>query len=174
MSCKWLFEKQINLSSTSNAGLREIVQFYVWETPVGGTSQKAVTFERLGITGARYKTLQAGMRKSSGFPAVDGHDWIAATSNSIGGELEKLDRLESYDCSFEFAIHTVKDGFGKTQALFYFIRNALAHGGFDIVKFKREKYYALENRRGTDLKGRAILKESTLLDWARLLKKLRP
>ena len=84
-----------------------------------------------------------------------------------------MDRLKQYDCSFEFAIHTVKNGLGKTEALFYFIRNALAHGGFRISTYNGDRYFVLENRQDERIKGRAIIKESTLLSWAKLIGDLR-
>lgn len=173
MSNKWSFSKSVKLSGQSNIGLQKIIQFYLWETPVPNTSVKGTPFSSMGIRGSQYKTLQAELRKISGFPAADGHDWKKATQKTVESELESINRLDSFDCSFEFAVHTVKHGLGKTEALFYFIRNAFAHGGFRISTFEGERYFVLENRQGDQLKGRAILKESTLLRWATLIGGLR-
>lgn len=173
MSSKWSFSRSVKLSGQSNANLQKIVQFYLWETPAPNTSVKGTPFSSMGIRGSQYKTLQAELRKTSGFPAADGHDWKRATLKTVESELESINRLNSFDCSFEFAVHTVKSGLGKTEALFYFIRNAFAHGGFRIATYDRQRYFVLENRQDNLLKGRAILKESTLLGWAALIKDLR-
>lgn len=173
MSSKWSFSSGVKLSGQSNANLQKIVQFYLWETPAPNTSVKGTPFRSMGIRGSQYKTLQAELRKTSGFPAADGHDWKKATIKTVESELESINRLNSYDCSFEFAVHTVKSGLGKTEALFYFSRNAFAHGGFRIATYDRERYFVLENRQGDQLKGRAILRESTLLGWAALIMGMR-
>ena len=110
------------------------------------------------------------MRKSSGFP---NDKWIKTSGRKVEEKPRSVDRFDGYDCSFEFAIHTVKDGFNKTEALFYFVRNALAHGGFKISEYKGERYLVLENRQGSQLKGRAILREKSLLEWAKPLSKPR-
>lgn len=167
MGCKWVFGQKVNLAN--NSKLQKIVQFFVWETPVPCTSAKGVTFAEMGISKAKYKTLQADLRKISGFPSANGHDWIKATAKTIENELDNIDMLHSYECGHEFAIHTVKTGLGKTEALFYLIRNSLAHGSFRISKYNNEAYYAFESRQGEQLKGRAIIKESTLLGWISLL-----
>lgn len=167
MACKWVFGQKINLAKNSN--LQKIVQFFVWETPVPDISAKGVTFAEMGIRGAKYKTLQADLRKMSGFPSANGHDWIRTTATAIEGELDSIGMLQSYECGSEFAIHTVKAGLGKTEALFYLIRNSLAHGSFRISKHNNEAYYVFESRQGAQLKGRAIIKESTLLGWISLL-----
>lgn len=45
MANKWTFERPINMSNNTN--LQKLVQFYIWETPVPGTSQKGVPFTGL-------------------------------------------------------------------------------------------------------------------------------
>lgn len=173
MSNKWSFKSRVKLHGPNNGNLQKIVQFYLWETPAPNTSEKGVPFALMGIQKSRYKTLQAEMRKYSGFPAADGHDWKKATIKSIKEDLKSFNRLDEYDCSFEFAVHTVKSGLGKTEALFYFIRNAFAHGGFRISTYKGERYFALENRKDGSIRGRAVIRESTLLGWIKLIGALR-
>lgn len=166
MANRWQFAQKVSLSDKPN--LQKLVQFYVWETPVPDTSQKGISFERLGWETGAINTLHAQMRERTGFPVSS--RWITCSAAEIQSKLTELDRLKSYDCSFEFAIHTQKHGLSKTKALFYFIRNSFAHGGFRISKFNGETYYALENRQDGSLKGRAILKESTLLAWIKIVR----
>ena len=168
MACRWTFNRKASLAKDAN--LQKLIQFYVWETPVPNTSQKGVPFKELGWMGGSFNTLHAKMRENSGFP---NEHWLDTTAKEVEGKLGELNRLNGYDCSFEFAVHTVKSGFNKTEALFYFIRNAFAHGGFKKSSYKNANYYVLENRQDGALKGRAILKESTLLRWRKILLKPR-
>lgn len=166
MARNWNFGKKINLRKDEN--LQRIVQFYVWETPVSGVSSKGTSFSELGWKGGSFNTLHARMKKASQFPSKN---WIAVSSKKIEERLREINRLAKYDCSFEFAIHAIKDGLNKTEGLFYFIRNAFAHGGFATSSFKGEKYYVLENRQGSKLKGRAVIRETTLLNWIKIVEK---
>ena len=52
-----------------------------------------------------------------------------------------------------------------TEGYFYCIRNALAHGDFDVEK----GVYELRNRSDETIKGLARLKEKTLLKWIELV-----
>lgn len=96
--------------------------------------------------------------------------WITSTVKEMENKLRAIDRFDRFDCSFEFAVHTVKEGLNKTEALFYLIRNGFAHGGFRICKYKGETFYAFESNDKGKLKGRAVLKEETLLSWIDVLK----
>lgn len=88
----------------------------------------------------------------------------------LEGKLEELGQFKGFDCSFEFAVHTRKDGLNKTENLFRFIRNSFAHGGFRTCIFEGAKYYALENRDDKGmLTGRGVISEASLLHWADLL-----
>ncbi|MBR3328157.1 MAG: hypothetical protein IKG22_12630 [Atopobiaceae bacterium] len=168
MTCKWTFARKVRLQGNDN--LAKLLQFYLWETPVPDTSQKGKTFKEYGWSKSNYATLHARMRRCSGFPDSKAERWVESTASRVENALAKLGRLDGYDCSFEFAVHTVKDGLNKTEALFYLIRNAFAHGGFRVSGYEGKKYYVFENRQGCIVKGRAILEEQTLLDWIVIVK----
>ena len=170
MVMKWNFKQKVSLTGEAKKNLQKIVQFYVWETPVPETSAKGCSFEEMDIVGHEFNTLLAQLRKVSGFPAANGQNWIKSTVSNIENDLEIIDRLDAFDCTFEFAVHTVKTGLSKTEALFYLIRNAFAHGGFRICTFNGETFYALESKDKGKLKGRALFKESTLLEWIKVLR----
>jgi len=57
--------------------------------------------------------------------------------------------------------------------MFVSLRNAFAHGAFDIVYDKETPYYILENRepKTTEIRARFILKEATLLQWIDIITK---
>ena len=54
------------------------------------------------------------------------------------------------------------------EAVFYYIRNAFAHGSFEVVVDGVEKYYKLESSKKGVIKAQMILKESTLKKLADL------
>ena len=168
MACKWTFRGNVKIQG--NDTLAKLMQFYLWTTPVPGISQKGKEFSRYGWEGSNYPTLHSRMRRLSGFPDAKGTYWIDASASKINDSLKQLHRYDDYNCSFEFAVHTVKHGLNKTEALFYLIRNSFAHGGFRISKYEGERYYVFENRQGDVLKGRAIFKEQTLLGWIKIVK----
>ena len=166
MANKWAFKQKISL--TKDVNLQKLVQFYVWETPVPATSARGVSFNELGWNKGNFNTLLARMRKSSGFP---NEKWISTSAKKMEENLRELKRLGSFDDSYEFAVHTVKKGLNKTEALFYLIRNSFAHEGFKTSKFKGITYYVFENRQGDQMKGRAVIRETSLLDWISIVRK---
>jgi hypothetical protein len=169
MADKWTFRQSVKLQGDDNLG--KLLKFYLWETPVPDTSCKGRTFSQYGWNGKLYRELHARMREVSGFPiAEDGH-WVKARVSDIEKELAILNRLDHYDCSFEFAVHAVKNDLNDTQSLFYLIRNSFAHGGFRICHYNGERYFVFENREKGRLKGRAIFKEHTLLSWIGIVKR---
>ena len=53
----------------------------------------------------------------------------------------------------------------ETEAIYYYIRNALAHGSFEFVSQRNdvEAYYLLESKQKNTVKAQMRLKESTML-----------
>lgn len=167
MANSWTFRQIPNLREDES--LQRLMQFYLIQSPVPGASVKGETFKKQGWKKHSFLSLQAQMRSSSkNFTKAN---WITSSTKDIPKELQNLGRFDNFDCSFEFAVHTVKSGLNQTEALFYFIRNSFAHGGYRKCKYENDIYYVFENRQGKRLKGRAVLAESTLLAWINLVKK---
>ena len=169
MSCGWTFAKKADARKDPN--LARLIQFYVLECPVPGVSAKGKQFSDYGWSGRSYSTLHKEMRSVGGFPTYRGDDWKTVTVAQVEGALRDINRLDVYDCSFEFAIHTTKSGLNKTEGLFNFIRNSFAHGGFKTSKYEGEVFYVMENRYNGKLRGRGIIRESTLLKWIDVVKR---
>lgn len=164
----WTFKQPVQLAGNERLG--RIVTFYLWNTPVPNASMKGKTFEELGWSKGSFNTLHKMMRSKSGFP--DSEHWLQVAKKDIKGKLLELKRWKNFDCSFEFAVHTRKDGLNKTENLFRFIRNSFAHGGFRCCTYENEQFYALENHdeRGV-VTGRGVISETNLFYWAKLLSK---
>ena len=53
----------------------------------------------------------------------------------------------------------------KTSAIFYYIRNALAHGSFGTTLSSGKRTYYFESAKNDIVKARIRLREETLLSW---------
>lgn len=88
---------------------------------------------------------------------------------SVEEETEKVEKsLHFNDPHFEMLIYIKDSSLGKTKTVFYFIRNAFAHGSFSVFNNNGKPVYYLENKYKNKVKGRFRLKESTLLRWIEL------
>lgn len=108
----------------------------------GRISQMGKTLAERGIEGGSLNTLRAAMLRSA------------------GDEFEFLTGKEVTDSSKREYISLAKSEF-ITEGIFSFIRNAFAHGEFEI----KDGWYLLENHSYGALKGKAVLYETTLLKW---------
>ena len=109
-------------------------------------SKKGRTFKDRGLDGARLNTLRAAMKKIAKVKL----DSVKTISEKPNGE---------------FIIYINNGHVSVTEGYFYFIRNAFAHGEFEV----RNNTYYLENHKNQELKGVGVLKETTLLKWMDLV-----
>lgn len=148
--------------------LFHIIDFYVINTPVPGTSNRGRSFKQMGWIKGKANSLQAEMRRKSTL----GDAWICDKPSTLETHLARIDDGGSH--YREHAIY-VKGGSKnnrsntKTKALFYGIRCAFAHGSFTICEHAGERWYKLENRYQGKLRGHFLLKEKTLLAWEALI-----
>lgn len=160
----WTFRNQYKTGTTNAA---KIIDFYVVECPAKGSTNRGQSFADFGWIGARFNTLQASMRRCS---SLASRRWKCVNIDEVEKTLEGLDEYKALNPKDEFAVYCKSRKYGKTESLFYLVRCALAHGSFDIRTVKGTKYYILENRHDGVLRGRAVLKEKTLLKWIELVK----
>lgn len=140
---------------------------YVLCCPVKGVSVRSCDFEHLGWSGHKMLTLAAEMKKKSTL-VNDRWIWIDGNTEDLEQKLEENHLLSKYTVEHEFLFYC-KAGKGKTEGLFYLIRNALAHGSFRFHNTKKGAFLALETRHNGMLKGRALIAISSLKKWRKLL-----
>ena len=145
-----------------NGSILPLLKFYVFECPVRGVARRGRDFDALGWSGAAFATLKKEMLKSSTL-TNDRWGWIGS-NDDLEGLLREWGQLEAPSFEFEFAAYK-KGNKPEVEGLFYLIRNSLAHGSFFRRTVKATSYYVFENRKGGILKGRAVLRESTLRNW---------
>lgn len=123
---KWEFYDTSLMPSAND--LVSIYKKYVLLCPVKGMSQRAKSFSELGWSGAAFNTLRAEMLRLS---TLTNETWIGLGTGpeTLTDKLVKLNMYKGIPKIFEFACYC-KGDLGKTEALFYLIRNALAHGSF--------------------------------------------
>ena len=167
MSVKWAFKSKY---SFANKNFARIYQFFVVETPVPGVSMRGKSFK---VRGCNMRKLNSALKKETPFLKTN---WQVKPIKDIPNCCKTAGIDTVADFSKEIAIHTIngKHCTGNVDSLFYTVRCAFAHGAFSIHTYKKEKYYLLENKDGTKLKGRLVLKEDTLIKWIELLERLYP
>lgn len=161
----------------SNKNFIKILDFYLFNSPVRHygkinnptgnpryintfpkVSVRGKTFAERGIKGQNLRTLRSAMRRSSDGKIydktfIDENDILQNSIDPIGQPKR------------EICLTLKNDSISQVDAIFYAIRNSLAHGSFCIDE---EKYYYFETRNKGKLKARIRLKESTLLEWINL------
>lgn len=107
------------------------------------------------------------------------HFFSAKTNAEIRKGINKLNLNKNFHMLREERIVIYKKyNLTQIESIFYHIRNALAHGRFQIYTNETdETYYVFESGiikksiEKIDLKARMILKESTLLKWIDIINK---
>lgn len=155
-----------------NKNFIKIIDFYLFNCPARHTyrtndltgmkkynftfskvSARGKTFEERGIGGGGLRTLRAAMQRTSYQGAL------------FDLTLDKPEDIEQYsDRNGEICLTVKNNQMSQTDAIYYAIRNAFAHGSFSIEK----GIYYLENVNKGKVKGRIRLKEETLLKWIEL------
>lgn len=167
MPIKWTFNSKYKFG---NKNFAEIYTFYVIETPVPGVSARGKTFKaRL----CNMNKLNSALKSATPFLKTN---WDVKAVKDIEACCKTHKIATSVSFVEECAIHTIngKHCTGNTDSLFYTIRCAFAHGSFSIHTHNGDTFYLLENRDGSKLKGRLVVKEETLLEWKSTLEKMYP
>lgn len=126
-------------------------------------SKRAETLRTKGWTGGYLNTLLASMKHTSS-GQLEYRTFNAAVE--IEKEVKALEKDTSMrDKHFEMIVFMERSDMSKTSAIFYYIRNAFAHGSFSIVNANGKKVYYLESDKDGIVKAQIRLREETLLNW---------
>ena len=152
-----------------NKNFLKIIDFYLFNCPARHTqktndpsgekkynftfskvSARGKTFAERGVVGGGLRTLRAAMKRAS------------YQGELFDLTLDKSEDIEQYSGRSGEICLTVKNSqMSQTDAIYYAIRNAFAHGSFSVDN----GIYTLENINKGKVKGRIRLKEQTLLNW---------
>lgn len=156
---------------------QKIVDFYLFNCPCeiekgtkkNGTktytkvSKRASTLRMQRWTGGCLNTLLAAMKQTSS-KCLEYHSFEG--EKNIINETANIEKSTSMsDEHFEMIVFVKRSDMNMTSSIFYYIRNALAHGSFSVISDKTRKIYYLESAKNGVVKARIRLREETLLKW---------
>lgn len=169
----WDKKSQIPLDSNN---FQEILNFYLFHCPVEiekGTKKKgtlryekvskqAATLRNQGWIGGYLNSLFAYMKHTH-----SGHlEYAHCTGNNVERKTYEIEGNSLLsDNHFEMIVVQERNDMNLTSAVFYYIRNAFAHGSFSVIGTGATTTYYLESAKGDDVKARIRLREQTLLKW---------
>lgn len=131
-------------------------------------SARGCSFRERGIRGDLFRTLLAQvknyMKYNGTFQSID-------CKESVGNTVVKLISESSFsDPDFELAVFNKRSNMSIIETYFYYIRNAFAHGAFEVKRNGKKTIYLLENKNSKgEIKAQMRLNESTLLKYATLV-----
>jgi len=135
----------------------EIINFYLFECPYEKSSHRGKTFTQKGWTKKYLVKLLDAMKDVAGISK----EKCVHTSKE---EVEK--KSKNFLPGEEFLVYSSENG--VTKSIFKYIRNAFAHGSFNIYEKNGEKFYYFENQKGGYINAKMSIKEITLLYWIKL------
>lgn len=149
----------------------KIIQFYLFETPATNASCRSKSFQDYGWAGSGFvETLKSQLFKST----IGNDNYEPVGLESLQEKLAEHDMLNQINFAKEIAVfYDREESDTQFMSMFVSLRNAFAHGAFDIIYDNEIPYYILENRepQTNEIRARFILKEATLLQWIDIIAK---
>lgn len=128
-------------------------------------SAREVSFRKRGIEKGLLITLLSQSRKL----VTNKMFFVIEKTESVEARVDDIFRTFLLsDPNFEIVVFKKKDGCSDAELFFYYMRNAFAHGSFEIIQSKEGKVYLLECKNNSSLNARMRLKEKTLMDYVQL------
>lgn len=180
--------KKTNNIPMTNKQFQSIVKGFVFECPcctrhtktigigAGGEKRKQLTyvpvsaraesFKNRGITGHLLTTILAQIRK----PLARNNAYAALQpSEDIILAADRLIFTSSHsDTMFELMVFHKRTDMPDAEAIYYYIRNAFAHGSFEVIDRGVDTVYLIESSKEGKPKARMRINEKTLLRYLEL------
>lgn len=132
-----------------------------------GVSARNVSFKNREITGHLLVTLNSQIRKKFN----NGRYFVLKSPELVEEVVESIINHSSLkDKNFEFLVFKKRTDMSDTEAIYYYVRNAFAHGSFELIDSKGILIYKLESRNNKEIKAQMRLKESTLISMIKFAK----
>ncbi len=129
-------------------------------------SVREVSFRRRGISGSLFVTILAQIRRpliaTKTYALIRSSESVENTVNSITSTTSLSDPF------YELIVFQKRNDMSDTEALYYYLRNAFAHGSFEIIPTNGGNVYLLESSKDGSVKAQMRLKESSLREYIRL------
>ena len=152
---------------------QKILSFYLFQCPCEtqkwSKKEKTIMYSRVsargntlrqrGWTGGHLKTLLAAMKDTTSKQLTYSH---LPCNKDILSEVKAIeDNSTLSDPNFEMIVIVKRSDMTLTSSIFYYIRNALAHGSFRV----NGDVYSFESSKDGTMKAAIRLREKTLLKW---------
>ena len=152
-----------------NKATQQIMDFYLFQCPVNGTSFRGVTFEEYGWNGSvQFGQLKRKMLEESS-PSLK-KNYYPCLKAELEEHFKLIKDVHPID---EYCVFLKNEEGTVMQSLFSAIRNAFAHGSFSVREYsvdnKKTKIYFFSNY-NKYLKAEIVLQETTLLEWISIVK----
>jgi len=129
-------------------------------------SSRKKSFREQNITKDLLTTILTQMRR----PLQQNKAYfVLEYSDDVIKRVESLTKSSTLkDPNFELIVMKKRGDMSESEAIFYYIRNAFAHGSFEVKHFDSLKVYYFESSKDKNIKAMMRLRESTLLQFAKL------
>ncbi|WP_417751359.1 hypothetical protein [Senegalimassilia faecalis] len=139
----------------------------IYKSRYDAVSACECSFKRRGITGHILSTLLAQLRRQ--MISIGTYRKIKS-SESVEATVEEIRRnAKAHDKEFDLLVFQDRNDMSETEAIYYYIRNAFAHGSFEIKQTKSGAIYYLESAKNGQIKSQMRLKTQTLKKFANLM-----
>lgn len=160
-----------------------LLRFYVVNSPVEGLSARCKALSEYGWD-KPWKKPQKLNQKIKDDSTNNQLYWSGKSMNEMKGCLVSAGLFDCASMKSQTFIETAAfydNKKNQTLSLFYHIRNALAHGRFAVLRGNKGMWFAFEDvqknskkspwEKCVRLSARMLLKNSTLINWMRLIQK---
>ena len=150
-----------------------ITNFFVYNTPCKTLSARSIELKEYGWSNPWKKPYSLRVQLCN---ASTNKNLIYSTNRYAFMEetLIKSNLLDRFPCNLDSERICIYDKMSnQTLSVFYHLRNALAHGRYDVRDVDEEKVYIFQDVNLTKKKykvsARMIIKEKTLLRWIEII-----
>ena len=151
------FRERIGVNERGNPKYR-----YIYK-PV---SAREVSFRNRGIDNRLFETILAQIRRplnnKKTYALIDKTESVELTVHTINSSVPLKDPY------YEMIVFQKRSDMSNAEALYYYLRNAFAHGSFEVVPTDNGNVYLLESSKDGNVKAQMRLKESSLIEYIRL------
>ncbi len=102
------------------------------KTEYKGVSARQCSFRNNGVEGGYLTTILAHIRRPL---ALYGTYAVLSSEESVEDKINEITRNSTLSSSdFEIVVYQERTDMSNTEAIYYYIRNAFAHGSFEVKK----------------------------------------
>lgn len=148
----------------ADKNFREILDFYLIRCPVPDRSWRGKVFSEYGFEQHKpFSDLKSAMMGSATSSLKE--NYYPCKKDELK---EKLKLVESVSPPDEYCVFLKSDETRVMDSLYAAIRNAFAHGSFNVKTYGKTRIYFFVNY-NKYRKAQIILQENTLLAWKRII-----